>query len=113
MVEFLMNYTDAYLAGVVFTNHFRDESFPNRISYKLRFSSAPRNPPKVDSTKLFKKDTRWETQFTFPLFQRVGPRENNYTCGGAPGNKSFLKVKFMVTLFNVSNIIWSGFENDN
>lgn len=94
MEGFLMNDTDNYLAGVVFTNHFRDESFPNRISYKLRFSSAPRNVPKNETT-LFKRDTRWQTQFTFPLFQRVGPRENNYVCGGAPGNNFYLKVHFM------------------
>ncbi|XP_053391292.1 phospholipid-transporting ATPase ABCA3-like [Mercenaria mercenaria] len=103
MVNFLMfsnsstNNTGKYLAGVVFSDNIRDGSFPPKISYKLRFSSSPRNNNN-DENKLFRSDSRWETQFTFPIFQRVGPREPKKECGGAPGysREGFLAVQHAI-----------------
>ena len=94
MVDYLMfvnqtvNNTRDYLAGIVFTNSFNEaeEKLPEKITYKLRLSSYPRNAgnPKF-SFNPYKEDKSWSTDFMFPVFQRVGPRETNCTCGGSPG----------------------------
>ncbi|XP_052767410.1 phospholipid-transporting ATPase ABCA3-like isoform X2 [Mya arenaria] len=77
-----------YLAGVVFTNRFHDNGtrLPRDIAYKLRFQSSPRNAGKKSShLNPYRGDTSWNTDFIFPLFQHVGPREPTKTCGGTPG----------------------------
>lgn len=94
MVRFLMfendtvNNTRDYLAGVVFTNSFsgNGSSVPKNIVYKLRFSSSPRNAKKQKfGLNPYRMNTNWQTDFIFPLYQQVGPRTPNETCGGPPG----------------------------
>ena len=94
MVDYLMfvnqtvNNTRDYLAGIVFLNDFdhAGKKFHKKITYKLRFSSYPRN---AGNQRLrfnpFLEDKSWSTDFMFPLFQQVGPRQSNETCGGSPG----------------------------
>ena len=104
MVQFLMfsnttsNNTYNYLAGVVFTDGFHDDTLSDKISYKLRFSSSPRNAGREN--RIFSKDTRWQTEFTFPIFQRVGPREPNDKCGGLPGKLNVLYILVNLAIFN-------------
>lgn len=97
LVEFLMfanktmNNTNDYLAGVVFTNHFKFSDTREKVEYKLRFSSYPRNSDDGKShLNVFKDDTRWYTGLTFPLFQKVGPRKPGTNCNGMPGTFCFL-----------------------
>lgn len=90
-VNATMNNTRDYIAGIVFNDDdfitSNGTKFPERITYKLRFSSYPRNAPGAKfSFNPYKGDKSWSTDFMFPLFQRVGPREDNLTCGGNPGN---------------------------
>ena len=72
------------LAAIAFSylNHSSTTSF----QYKIRLPSSPRN---AGSQKFhldpMAGDTRWNTEFMFPLFQRVGPREPLKPKGGAPG----------------------------
>ncbi|KAL4240689.1 ATP-binding cassette sub- A member 3 [Mactra antiquata] len=106
LVDFMMfanktlNNTNDYLAGIVFLNHFGDHSH-NKIEYKLRFSSYPRNSGHAKfHLNIFKDDTRWFTRLTFPLFQRVGPREPTNNCNGMPGyiREGFTAVQHAVNL---------------
>ncbi|KAH3872038.1 phospholipid-transporting ATPase ABCA3-like isoform X2 [Dreissena polymorpha] len=109
MVRFLMfenstvNNTRDYLAGVVFTNSFsgNGSSLPKNIVYKLRFSSSPRNAKKQKiGLNPYRMNTNWQTDFIFPLYQQVGPRTSNETCGGPPGYKreGFLAVQHAVNM---------------
>ena len=82
MVDFLMfanstvNNTADYLGGVVFTNTFeRQTVFPDDISYKIRLSATPRDEL---------NGRTWHTALMFPIFQTIGPRDDN-RCGGNPG----------------------------
>ncbi|KAL3876097.1 hypothetical protein ACJMK2_033975 [Sinanodonta woodiana] len=109
LVEFLLftngtvNNIKDYLGGIVFTSPFTENgtSFESGdISYKIRLSSSPRNAgAQKMSINPFKADTSWNTQFMFPLFQRVGPRDNT-TCGGDPGyqREGFLALQFAVDM---------------
>lgn len=98
-----------FLAGVVFLNDFLENGtvFPEKISYKLRLSSSPKNAstPKF-SLNPFKSDTNWFTQYMFPVFQRVGPRENKTIFGGLPGMcRSCLNLRdYAVSLDVISNL---------
>ena len=96
MVDFLMfvnktvNNTRDYLGGIVFVKDHLDRTngtrFPERITYKLRLSSYPRNAGKQKfHFNPYLDDKSWSTDFMFPLFQRVGPREDKDRCGGSPG----------------------------
>lgn len=88
-----INNTMVYIAGVVFTNSFlnNDTTLPDNIAYKLRFSYSPRNAGKQKSyLNPYKGDTSWKTDFMFPMFQKVGPREKDSKCGGDPGWYSLL-----------------------
>lgn len=96
MVDFLMfvnqtvNNTRDYLGGIVFNkNDFLDSNgtrFQEKITYKLRLSSFPRNAPEGKFTfNPYAGDKSWSTDYMFPLFQKVGPREDQYVCGGNPG----------------------------
>ncbi|KAJ8317951.1 hypothetical protein KUTeg_003042 [Tegillarca granosa] len=109
MVEFLMivnktmNNTRDYVGGIVFTNKLAngDKTFADSIEYKIRLSSSPRNAGKQRmSINPFKTDTRWSTNWMFPFFQRVGPRESNKTCGGDPGysREGFLAIQNAVNM---------------
>ena len=96
MVDFLMfvnqtvNNTKDYLGGIVFNKKdFQDSNgtkFQEKITYKLRLSSFPRSAPKDKYTfNPYAGDKSWSTDYMFPLFQKVGPREPHYACGGNPG----------------------------
>ena len=93
MVNFLMienatmNNTALYIGGVAFTNHFHPNGseFPLKLSYKVRLKSSPRNAGNQGFFNPYKGDTSWNTDFMFPLFQHVGPREHSHECGGSPG----------------------------
>ena len=79
------NVTQNILGAIVFTNTFEgDEKNPPKLSYKIRLSSRPRNSGGSKLNPFF-GDTSWKTDLTFPLFQRVGPREKNDYDGGSPG----------------------------
>ena len=72
------------LGGIVFSNKIGKGS--SNITYKIRLSSRPRNAGgKHPFSNPFSKDSRWYTEFEFPFFQRVGPREKGDPCGGTPG----------------------------
>ncbi|XP_052266535.1 phospholipid-transporting ATPase ABCA3-like isoform X2 [Dreissena polymorpha] len=110
MVRFLMfenatvNNTRDYLAGVVFSNSFsgNGSSSPKNIVYKLRFSSSPRNSKEIWKFGLnpYRMNNNWQTDFVFPLFQQVGPRTPDKTCGGPPGYapEGFLAVQNAVNM---------------
>ena len=106
MVDFLMfanstvNNTEHYLGGIMFLNDFKNQgdNFSEHIVFKIRLSSSPRNSGKGKFyINPFKGDTSWNTQFMFPLFQKVGPREPMDDCGGAPG-------KYNLTNYNLGSV---------
>lgn len=85
-----VNNTKNYLGGIVFTNSFKDNGtvLPRKVSYKIRLTYSPRNAGNQKSyLNPYKGDTNWKTDFMFPLFQRIGPREKGAVCGGNPGTE--------------------------
>ena len=84
------------LAGIAFRNILANGSFPRNVEYALRFPSSPRNAGKQRfHLDPFKTDSRWFTEFSFPLLQQIGPRENGLD-GGIPGN--YFKSYLLLTL---------------
>lgn len=87
------------LAGVVLTKLSLD-SVEDNVEYKLRFPSTLRSAsPGFNVNPLNNKD-HWFTQFMFPVFQKVGPRSNDSTQGGSPGN---LSVVYLLTVLICQN----------
>ncbi|KAK6165163.1 hypothetical protein SNE40_023607 [Patella caerulea] len=101
MVKFLIfsngtvdNY-NLYIGGIVFEDSFKDggENFTDAITLKIRLSATSRNSTKERNP--FSGQSSWKTRSNFPVFQRVGPREKNYSCGGDPGyyREGFLSIQ--------------------
>ncbi|CAF0888540.1 unnamed protein product [Brachionus calyciflorus] len=64
---------------------------PKDFSYKIRLSHSPKNNPLPNA---FSRENDWRTNFLYPFFPVLGPREGNATEGGAPdGNRKFLAVQ--------------------
>jgi hypothetical protein len=78
--------TQDILAGVIFfsTSDTAFEDIEN-ITYKIRFPSLPRQLNKNSKKFRFLGDKNWQTQFMFPIFQTIGPREKGSTHGKDPG----------------------------
>ncbi|XP_074649372.1 phospholipid-transporting ATPase ABCA3-like isoform X2 [Tubulanus polymorphus] len=79
--------THDVLGGVVFTNSWnRIDNSSERLSYKIRLNSSPRNAGRQKiSMNPFGGKGKWLTEFAFPLFQKIGPREKEHPWGGSPG----------------------------
>ncbi|CAL1544560.1 unnamed protein product [Lymnaea stagnalis] len=94
-----INNSKVYLGGIVFQSGFHDVSgtlMPDKnVVYKIRLSYAPRISPGKNGTLSFKSDTSWSTNFMFPPYQIVGPREKNTECNGDPGyrREGFLSIQ--------------------
>ncbi|XP_059176010.1 phospholipid-transporting ATPase ABCA3-like [Physella acuta] len=107
MVKFItidnstVNNSDIYLGGVVFTSEFNQVNgtvVPNKnVVYKIRLSYAARLA-KVDKKLAFQSHTAWSTNFMFPPYQIVGPREAESPCNGDPGYEieGFLAIQHAV-----------------
>ena len=92
------------LGGVVFTCDFPDNaSLPHDLSYKIRLTYSPRNAGGSKKFSVFFGDNGWKTQLTFPLYQRVGPRERYDGGGGDPGTtmQSFGHAQALVNYFKM------------
>ena len=91
MVSFLIfanktvNNTAHYLGGIVFDINTKDSQFGDQISYKIRLSSFPRHGRGTGNLNPAKQDKEWFTEFMFPLYQVLGPRDNSSKCGSVPG----------------------------
>jgi len=75
------------LAGVVLSRFPSDSSKwsdGSSVEYKLRFPSSLRCMGDGTSTNPLANNDHWFTRFIFPEFQKVGPRSNSTTQGGAP-----------------------------
>ena len=72
------------------------------MRYTLRFSATPQYASK-DVTSAVKN---WETQMTFPLFQKPGPRMVNDSEGGFPGyyEEGFLAIQHSIAMSAVHHI---------
>lgn len=82
------SYKSRVLAGVAFLNILPSGSLPSDVQYALRFPSSPRSAGKQHfNVNPFKTDSRWFTEYSFPLFQQLGPREQGMD-GGIPGKLS-------------------------
>ena len=70
--------------------------FGKGLNYKLRFPFAPRFS-NADVLQPFRK---WNTQFTFPLFQKHGPRMADDNEGGNPGyyEEGFLAIQHAIAV---------------
>lgn len=91
MINFLIfanktvNNTASYLGGIVFDSVTRENQFTEQISYKIRLSSFPRHGRGTGNLNPAKQDKEWFTEFMFPLYQVLGPRDNSSKCGSVPG----------------------------
>lgn len=91
MVNFLIfanktvNKTASYLGGIVFDSVTRENQFTEQITYKIRLSSFPRHGRGTGNLNPAKQDKDWFTEFMFPLYQVLGPRDNSSKCGSVPG----------------------------
>ncbi|CAH1794818.1 unnamed protein product [Owenia fusiformis] len=91
--------TKQVLAAVIFNSLLQNGTFVNNISVSLRFKSTPQNADKPKfHINPFEQDSSWNTEFQFPLFQRIGPREIKKPCGGQPGymREGFLPLQLAV-----------------
>ncbi|ESO83918.1 hypothetical protein LOTGIDRAFT_229502 [Lottia gigantea] len=111
MVDFLLmsNNTESFLGGVTFEDSFQNngQDFKNNIRFKIRLSSEPRNEGDKKKVNPFSQtDNRWPTKFNFPLFQRVGPREQDEHCGGKPGyeREGFLAIQQAVSIAIIQDL---------
>ncbi|XP_059176012.1 phospholipid-transporting ATPase ABCA3-like [Physella acuta] len=101
LVNSTVNNSNIYLGGVVFTSEFNQVNgtvVPNKnVVYKIRLSYAPRLA-KVNRKFGFQSNTEWSTNFKFPPYQIVGPRENMDRCDGQPGYEmeGFLAIQHAV-----------------
>ncbi|XP_055954385.1 phospholipid-transporting ATPase ABCA3 [Patella vulgata] len=105
MVEFLIfsNGTvdnhNLYIGGIVFEDSFKDggKNFTDSITMKIRLSATSRTSTKKRNP--FSGQSSWKTRLNFPVFQRVGPREKNDSCGGDPGyyREGFLSIQQAVS----------------
>lgn len=80
-----VNNTAVYLGGIVFDSVTRENQFTEQISYKIRLSSFPRHGRGTGNLNPAKQDKEWFTEFMFPLYQVLGPRDNSSKCGSVPG----------------------------
>lgn len=91
MVDFLIfanktvNNTAHYLGGIVFNSKTKGNQFVEQISYKIRLSSFPRHGSGTNKLNPAKQDKEWFTEFMFPLYQVIGPRDKASRCGSVPG----------------------------
>lgn len=91
MINFLIfanktvNNTAGYLGGIVFDSVTRENQFTEQITYKIRLSSFPRHGRGTGNLNPAKQDKEWFTEFMFPLYQVLGPRDNSSKCGSVPG----------------------------
>ncbi|XP_061181930.1 phospholipid-transporting ATPase ABCA3-like isoform X1 [Saccostrea echinata] len=109
MVNFLIfanktvNNTAQYLGGIVFDSEFKENQFTEQISYKIRLSSFPRHGRGTSNLNPAKQDKEWFTEFMFPLYQVIGPRDNGSICGSVPG---YYKEGFLALQTNINKAIY-------
>ncbi|GFT89233.1 ATP-binding cassette sub-family A member 3 [Nephila pilipes] len=94
MIKYVSNTTGHILSGVVFDETIQDGlDNSTKIMYKIR-------PKQAEGGNTAFKDTlkKWQTQYTFPLFPALGPRNPNLAWGGSPGymSQGFLSVQHAV-----------------
>ena len=85
--QFMRNYNtfSSVMGGVVFTNLTSQSDLSRDVHYKIRLPYTPRWASKGFSMKTMGADASWKTQFMFPLYQTIGPRNDNVTYGDNPG----------------------------
>ncbi|PFX17779.1 ATP-binding cassette sub-family A member 3 [Stylophora pistillata] len=81
-----------FLGGIVFNNTL----YSRNIIYKIRLSSKARKKEKTPFGA--SPATSWLTQFTFPVFQKPGPRNEGSRYGGPPSyyDEGFLSLQHAV-----------------
>ncbi|XP_048758710.2 phospholipid-transporting ATPase ABCA3-like isoform X2 [Ostrea edulis] len=109
MVDFLIfanktvNNTAHYLGGIVFNSKTKGNQFVEQISYKIRLSSFPRHGSGTNKLNPAKQDKEWFTEFMFPLYQVIGPRDKASRCGSVPG---YYKEGFLALQTNINKAIY-------
>lgn len=98
-----VNNTAGYLGGIVFDSVTRENQFTEQISYKIRLSSFPRHGRGTGNLNPAKQDKEWFTEFMFPLYQVLGPRDNSSKCGSVPG---YYKEGFLALQTNINKAIY-------
>ncbi|XP_076053842.1 phospholipid-transporting ATPase ABCA3-like isoform X2 [Oratosquilla oratoria] len=86
------------LGGIVFTSPFpKNDTFPDKIEYKIRLKGTPRHGKKHIP---FAPPPQWLTQVSYPLFQVPGPRGRNDNTGGIPGyyDEGFLALQHTIDM---------------
>ncbi|KAF8771560.1 ATP-binding cassette sub-family A member 3 like protein [Argiope bruennichi] len=91
MLAFVTNTTNDILSGIVFDHTLEDGPYNStNIKYKIR-------PGKPESGNTVFQNTipKWQTQYTFPIFPALGPRNRFLGWGGSPGymSKGFLSIQ--------------------
>ncbi|KAI8797159.1 ATP-binding cassette sub-family A member 3 [Biomphalaria glabrata] len=116
-----INNSAIYLGGIVFQSNFVNDSGQLRpdkqVVYKIRLSYAPRVTTGSGGKLSFKSDTAWSTNFMFPPYQIVGPREKGNNCNGDPGyaREGFLALQHAVDDALLKELLsdeqWQHYEN--
>ncbi|KAH9498375.1 ATP-binding cassette sub- A member 3 [Bulinus truncatus] len=115
MVDFMTQEKNfkVFLGGIVFQNSFINNSdhwMPSQnVSYKIRLSYSPRVNASSSKALSFKSDTSWSTNFMFPLYQIVGPREKGTPCNGDPG---YAREGFLALQHAVDDSLMNEFLSD-
>lgn len=94
MIKYLSNTTNDILSGVVF-----DKTIMNGLdnSTKIVFKIRPKQA-EGGNTAFKNTLKKWQTQYMFPLFPALGPRNPDSAWGGSPGymSQGFLGVQHAV-----------------
>ncbi|XP_059176011.1 phospholipid-transporting ATPase ABCA3-like [Physella acuta] len=100
-VNNINNESYAYLGGVVFTSDFKNVSgtqVPDKnVVYKIRLRYGPLLSTGKQKVGI-KSNIAWSTNFMFPPYQIVGPREAKNPCDGDPeySREGFLAIQHAV-----------------
>lgn len=64
-----------------------------QFQYQIRLPSSPRNSPSLPfGLNKLQGTSHWNTEFLFPLLQKIGPREEGSLYGGVPGECRSVKL---------------------
>ncbi|CAH1776854.1 unnamed protein product [Owenia fusiformis] len=82
-----------YLSGIVFSSGVASLGDSNSIRYTIRMKSYRQSTGTLNLVT-----NNWYTEYNFPGFQRVGPRERGRTYGGSPGymREGFLPLQHVI-----------------
>ena len=73
-----------HYGGIVFTNEFPNNDFPEKINYKIRLRAIHLTQKNDGISLSFGGASKWFTDYLMPAEAQHGPREEKDEHGGEP-----------------------------